>query len=569
MKAEACSKTITLQLREAVNRLEAYVSSRGKDTTSIVSRTLASMHSLLASHIGIKKNGKDLKCVGSIDEISEIGRAVEFILRQRLLIQKLKHGTSEERALAESFTRTIEAYNQSRDIRIHRHGMDIFGFGFFSDWRDATSVPPKITLPRHKTIKQCYPANTSQDTTLHQSLSSTAIASAAVLLRQQSIELFWMKALRLLEGFGIAIDSMVRAQVRQTPISASVQQDGLTCTLTQTLHVFPWQTVVIAGKSELDPKTSSIGNLFSASFKLRSESIHTGFPHPSQRAGWTLASELIPEHPQRVDLLNVIADLFRRKELAVDDLESEGRFLKSAKALFLEKTKLFQTHIKEMVSLHEQLTMTLLRAAPQTIVPLDAETIVKRFYEQVVTHPAPYDWLSETHQTLKDLFISNPRRALLEAILNGKSTGFGSRQPEDRYHACQQFLEDVIKDAHNSAYHQSKTVKLNQEKIKFDFICCLGKILGNACINIILQYLSEDLIFPPPQLSSFESLVQAAAYQHLDDYLMELEHPPEDILNQMRGELLSDISLFSSQDIPAVSRALTLYFDNRFSSLTF
>ncbi|MEI8366061.1 MAG: hypothetical protein WCF65_06555 [Parachlamydiaceae bacterium] len=561
MKAHICSKDITLQLREAIDRLAAYVSKRNNIFFPSVSQTFASMQTLL-SPLGLEQ--REFKTQYPHDKVS---LAVEFILRQRFFIEKLKQGTQEEQELAASLTQTIKAYNQRRDERIHRKGMGIIGF--FSIERDAGkgAVPPKVTFSPNTTVKHYYPENTAPDTVCN-TLINTTKTSAPIVLPIQSIELFQMKVISLIESYaktyGITLNSDIRALIKNTPISANAQKDADTCTWTQTLNLFPGHTIIVMGDSALDPKTRSIGTLFPKTFRLSEELTQTGFPHPSQRAGWTLAYELIPGHPQRVDLLDQTADLFFRKARVIENMLSQGNFLKSAKALLAQKKQSFQVHREELLKLHRQLAFAILHAAPQSIVPKNAEVIVTRFYDILLTHPSSYDLLSKTHQTIINHFIIQPHHTLIEAILKGKATDFGSRHPTDRYHASQQLLDEAVTQACTAVADQSETAKL---PVNLDYIECFGTILGTASKNIILQYLSEDLIFQPPSLTSFESKVQAAAYRHLSDFLNEIENSPSDILELMRNEISADIALFDGNETPAVSIELSHYFQSRYASL--
>ena len=528
-----------VQLRKAIHQLESFVSSSNEDSlSSSVSRTVKLVLSLFQDDSKPKE---------------DVFHAVEIILRQRFYIRQLQEGTPEEKELAASFTRAIVAYNNALDERIHNKGIE----RFLKD--PQKKKPPKVTLPQDTTIQQCYPERASHDIIRNTFLNGTK-GTSPIGLPQEITALFRMKVISLLEGSGKVSPEEARIHIKEAPTPACTKMDNFQCLLTQTLNLFPGQVVTVTGVSDIDPRTHSIKKLYPETFRLHFESTQTGFPHPSQRAGWSLAYELLPNNPQRSDLLEKTAPLFIRKNNAVTDLLAQGRFLKSAKELLVQKKKYFQQHKNELISLHRELALTITDAAPKNLIREDAHTVISKFYETLDNHPTPYEWLSGTHYTLKELCITKPYQKLLESIIKGKSTAFGSPNAHDRYNLAKDILDLSLNEINYDGSFN--------EKVRADYVACLGSIFGNASKNIILQYLSEDLIFSPPLLTPFEKKVQASVYQHLHDFLHELESPPENIGDLMKKEILLDITLFKEQSkMLPIPEELARYFDLRYASL--
>ena len=573
MDKTAPTKESTDQLREAIRKLEAYSLKADKAAgASSVAKTMALVRSKFSTNFNFspKKPHSHQRHPPGKDEVL---RAVELVNSKRLFIETLKKGNPTEQELAESFTKSIAAYNASCDKRIQSCiGSNGIARFFSLDTKDAKEVPPKIALPQKITVQHHYP----EECATRISHASTENTFASVPMSKQSAELFHMKALSLLERYGIATNPEARDLVKHSPIHASIADDDTTCTLKQTLNLFPGQTVVVMGRSALDPKTLSISSLFPETFCLTLKSTQTGFPHPSQRTGWALTHQLLPDSPQRVDLLHMVATLFSRKGQAVANLLPQSSLLKKAKTLRTYKGLCFQQHREELLNMHKTLAQSIVQAAPATLHPKDAEQTITKFFDALRSHPNPFEWLTETYHLLRECFIVKPHQTLLEAILRGKSTDLGSKFPLTRYHEAKRVLDQAFDAAVNEITQHTGSAKLTNEKIKFAFIHCMGTLLGHASKAIILQYLSEDLVYPPPSLTPFENAVQAAAYTHLYDFLNELEmtlgpdyaHSQQAIFEILKKEISTDIRLFQNNEPLVITQELSSYFQQRYESLS-
>lgn len=569
----------TDQLNEAVSKLEAYAQG-AKVSLPSVSRTIAMMRSLFLASFGMTpKRRKHEQRSSNHDAVLS---AVETINRHRFYIEKLKDGSKAEKELAASLTQKIDTYNKCCDTRL-QEGI-VKGKGLtrlLLRKTEEPAIPPKISLPQKITAQKHYPENLSQEIrSCDESLNATeeVINSGLVSIPKQSAELFQMKTLSLLERYGIASNPEARATVKISPIHASADSKGSKYTLTQTLTLFPGQTVVVKASSMLDPQSQTIVKLFPETFCLSIESTQTGFPHPSQRSGWALSHQLLPENPQRIDLLSLSAKIFRRRARAISGLhqpgDQPGALINKAKRRLSEKKKCFQENREKLIDLHRQLSLKIARVAPESQSgPL--EGIIANFYDALASHPHPYECLVETNDEIRSFFFAKPHEKLIMAILHGKSTTLNHKNPYKRYEAARRILEEEQILACEEVFRKNQIERPSDCRGRFEYVIHFGKLIGSASINVMLQYFSEDLVYPPPVLSRFESMIQAAAFNHLDGFLKELEMEEEvaveegiAVLEQLQGDILDDIAIF---DTPSHQFPLCVemkdYFEARYSSL--
>lgn len=556
----------TAKLNEAINKLEDYSLQQIKSAEeSSVSKTIKLVRSILIRPFDTRP--KKHKHQRIPPDKHEVMTAIEFINRNRLFIEKLKQGTPDEQELAEKYTKAINNYNENCDKRIQgciRNKGRIANF-FSKDKRKEPDLPRIAMLKR--TSQRGYPENPACK--VLQKLYSNSETKIPV--SRQLSEMFQMKAIILLENSGIVSRQEARTFVKNSPIYTNLEKSGTMCTHTQALSIFPG--LVIKGNSSLDPKTQLIDKLLPESFTLSlGELTQTSFPHPSQRAGWTLSSHLIPDAPQRTDLLGNAAKLFQQRNQSIASLQQRD-LLKHAKNLFSLKKKAFEEHSQEMIEMHETLATAILKAAGAD---QDSFQTVGRFYNFLRTHAHPYDVINETSQAIREHFMTKPHQTLLDAIIKGKSTDLGKDVPELRYNAAKAILDQAVDSAQNDYHPSHHDVENLDERIKSAYIGCMGTLLGKASKSIFLQYLSEDLIFSPPTLSPFEKQVQNAAYLHLKDFLDELSMPLgadstkniEMMYQLLKKQLWTDIDVFNSKNTPTIPKELAHYFQQRYASLS-
>lgn len=555
---DSSTQILSAKLQDAMCRLEAYSKKAcEKQSASPLRKTI----SLFKSLIFDKKR-----------EQIEILQAIDIISRERLFIQKLKEGTQAERNLADALTKTIETYNNSHDCYQENQHNQLPSF-FLKFEHPPSCHLPKIDLPQEKSLKFHYPgiscqinSNLEKSIRLKHKAAPFIKSSSTIQLSKQIAELFQMKALALLERYGIATNFEARNLVKNSPIITTIESETSTCTLTQQLLLFPGQTIVVMGSSELNLKTQTIHRLFPETFYISLESAQTGFPHPSQRSGWALANQLLPESPQRPDLLCILSQFFERKKSVTMALLPHSRLLDKAKHLLKLKKCLFETHKNELIELHREFALTLLQTAPSSQKRSDSLTSIIQFYDSLYHLSNPFDLLSDAHLKMRDLFICRPHKALLEAITE-------TSQPFQQKHQGMSY--EIAKNILQNAFNLEAVSTPSYCSITWNYIACLGCLLGTSTNQIILQYLSEDLLYAPPILNSFEQKIQSAAYKQAEDFINELhmELSPDKQTNlqwmyqKLKTNILNDIAILNAEEHPPISVELAHYFLSRHQSL--
>lgn len=567
------SPSATSDLENAIRKLEEF----SREQTEMLSCSVSPLQKTIALFRSLIHEKKRPKEAFKIDQ-QEVLQAVETVNRERLFIQKLKSGTPTERKLADSLTKAIEAYNTSRDFHClnPKSPNKSLGKFFLKKECPASFVDlPKIDLPQQATVEFHYPERPASDGLKHNSLKSESLSS--IHLSKQSSELFQMKALALLERYGIASNSEARTLVKSSPILTSPESDASKCTLAQTLTLFPGQTIVVMGSSELNPKTQSINKLFPETFSISLESTQTGFPHPSQRTGWALANQLLPESPQRLDLLGNLSQLFHRKKRVIADLLPQGVLIGKAKKLLKLKKHVFERNKCELIALHKQLALALLQAVPYCS-NISVEP-VSFFFDELLNHSSSFDLLADANQCIRDRFIAMPHQCLMDAVMNEHPCQKPSAHSNMSIESAKAILINAIDHAKNEvALSRVKAANSPYEMRKLDYVGCLGPILGSAATQIILQYLSEDLLFAPPHLNLFERKIQTMAYQHVTDFLDELDislspnkiDAEDQILASLKEKIANDILLVNQNEEADLSLtdAIATYFHKRYTHLT-
>lgn len=561
---------VTSDLENAIQKLKEYSRQQAEERRiSPLQKTITLFRSLI---LDIKLPQKN-----SIVDRNEILQAIETVNRERLRIQKLKSGNPAERKLADSLTKAIETYNTCHENHIRKipnQNKSLSNFFSNNTYPRRAFELPKIDLPQQFTVEYHYPDKTVSEKHKHKISNLKSQIPSSIHLSKQSSEMFQMKALALLERYGIASNSEARSSVKSSPILTAIDLNDSKCILAQTLSLFPGQTIVVMGSSELNLKTQSICKLFPETFSISLESTQTGFPHPSQRTGWALSNQLLPEYPQRIDLLQNLASVFQRKKQAMIDLLPSGNLISKAKKLLKLKKQAFGMHKIELLELHKKLALIILQTAPRADQNDEAVAIVSLYFDELARHHSPFEAFSEANQSIRDTFIAKPHQLLLDAALKGNFSDLGVDCSSVAYNAANQLLGNGFEDALHEYKILYQKASTEYEKRKLDYICCLGKVLGMAARQIILQYMSEDLFFEPPELTPFQKKIQAAAYMHVEEFLKELdfEFDADQTNNQnhiylgLKAKILSDIDQFIGKNSLALPNELAAYYAQRHRS---
>lgn len=525
-------QSIAAELQEAVAKLNAFSKRPSiKTAPSPISKTKALMRSFLSG-----ENPED----GLLLNENAVLEAVDIIQRRRLFLPRLEQGSLAEQKIAQAVKLAVEMYNPSREV-INKPTKGIKKI--FSKEKKYYSPLPKIDLLRMPSVK----ISSSERDVL-------TGAQTGIALSKQSIELFQMKVLALLEKHEIASNCEARDIVKRSPIHTVVKKDSSTCTLTQTLSLFPGQTITVMGVSALDIKNHRVSKLYPESFSLSIELMESDIPHAIQYSGWAMPSQLLPESPQRIDLLKHSSTVFVDKKRLVANLVPKNLLLEKAKKMMRLKTEAFALHRRELLDLHARFMHAFVQCGSTTM-PSQANEIIQRFYQELVLSSSSFETLSSIHQHVCSHFVAKPHQKLLEMIY---CTDLIQTPPEQRYYIAHTVLCTV--DAITGHYPQHV----------LDYMNLIGPILGRASASIILQYLSEDLAFAPPQLTLFEKRLQAMAYQQMKNFIDELnqslESNPEACLKQiverLRDFISADIAFLNSE-VLTIPDELEAYFEKR------
>lgn len=498
----------------AAARLEAFAQlAIKKQGRSALTKTVGLMRKLLKRALRWKSDSSK----------TELMCAIETINKHRIDIRSFNV------LVASSIRNAIDSYNQS--LNHAKNGGDSLRLPHINI--------PRISLPmvRH------FPGSQ----VVHQA-TSPMISYAAINttpLPEQTADLFRMKVLSLLNRYEIATNPQARYAVIKSPITTTANDRF--CLLTQTVKVFPWETVTVQGASELDPFTQTISRLFPETFSVSLVSEQTAYPHPTQRAGWVLSEYLIPELPQRLDLLPAHASLFSGRKELLEQLLAGKEVNQVAKKLFRIKQRVFQSYIQEFAFLHEKLAQAVFCAGGAS----SFET--KSFFACAQQEANSFDFIGDTYQQIREIWMKQPYQKVVEE----------QQKPElieASFKASHEEIEaDLIRDIEEA--------ESEKQRIQLEWILNYGSLVGKASVPIMLQHLSEDFDFEPPKLTHFQTQLQTVACRHLADYMTELNQPEFDdtkMYQAMKRQLTVDCETFQRKEKSRVAADLEGYFALRY-----
>ncbi|MEM1282667.1 MAG: hypothetical protein AAGG81_03855 [Chlamydiota bacterium] len=502
---------------------------------------------------------------------SELIKALETIKNHYHLIEKLKKGTKEEKKLAKLAVESIKSYNAHIDSNAPS-----------PKWSDKITrflaSHALVTLPQLEAKKLHLPFSATtnlkskrqtvdklQDafSKLACSLDSTKELTSKNKITTQELDLFRMKAITLLRDHKLKVK---RETVQKAPIKLlSEDLDEGSISLFQTITPFPGETIELKGKFKRNPDNAQRPIPLSDTFHLTTSSTQTGFPHPSQYHGWSLAVQLIPVCPHHLDnMIHFSAIQEKRKELA-NTLLPMGSHNIHGKHLLKLKKEAFEAGKVELIPLHQTLSETIVQRSLCENCPTEPIT---HFFELLMSLPYAYDYLSETHAITNEKYIKIPYIQLNEALLLTPEN-FTNRED------TQEFLIEKISEQEEKLSHELDQAKTDFEKITLRYIKLIGKALVNGTIPIILQELSENLTFAPPLLDEFSRRLQHSAYKQLTTFLDELSKKlpcVEEMENHLKTLIHEDIALFKGEttdeeeNISLILNELETYYNQRYFS---
>lgn len=501
----------------------------------------------------------------------ELTKALETIKNHYHLIEKLKRGTKEEKKLAKLAVESIKSYNEHIESNAPSPRWSDKITGFLSSQQlntPPTIKPKKIQLPfsattNVKTKRQTVDKLQHAFSKLACTLDSPSETKRKRKITTQEIDLFRMKAITLLRDHKLKVK---RETVQKTPIVLlSEDPEKGIVSLFQTITPFPGETIELKGKFKRNPDNFERPIPMSDSFHLTTSSTQTGFPHPSQHHGWSLAVQLIPVCPHRLDLMTHFSALQERRKEVANTLLPMGSHNKHGKELLKLKKEAFDIGKNELLSLHQALSETIVKHSLCESYPLEPIT---HYFDLLSTLPYAYDYLSETNAIINEKFIKIPYNQLQEERLSSPEE-FKSREK------TKAFLIQKVKEQEEKLNNDIELANTDFEKHTLHYIQLMGKAFTQGTVPIFLQELSENLSFAPPLLDEFSRQLQHSAYKQLVIFLDDLgANLPtiEQIHRRFNDLLLEDIALFKGEttdedeEISPILNELEAYYNQRYYS---
>lgn len=565
------------QTKEVLHVQHLDVQNGGVNASSTTSNLFKKTMNFIASAFSDKVREMQIKKHACVQ--NEIIGAIKVVTSNYLfIVDKLKNGNQAQKKLAASALAAINRYNeaivQARkqppkwSKRIVKFLYDRIGISIDDQpTRTVIELPSPILIHNEfskkiepsKKITQKFDSPSTAASTQKISFFIKKQNEIGVKISKQEEDAFRMKAIALLHSYGNPFPSLSDEQraIRVTPIQA-IAENSETVTLFQKYTTYPGETFEVQGSFKRARQSSCSSIPIPESFHLSSKSVQTGFPHPSQRAGWALADQLIPIMPQKLDRLLILQPIYQRKHEIAKALLPNGNLIAKAKELLKLKRLSFEEHKKENLEAHYRLNKAIVQAAitSNQTVPLIVDHTIDRYFALLEQKPNAFDYLCETQQTLIESFIGQPYEKLKNDWLEHSHPELTHADSHMRCQAALNSLEKEFQKVLEQVQEQHKQLTTEEELSTLDYILCMGQILSKPCQVIILQHFSEIIGFTAPTLKDFEKKIQLAVYKQLKEFLEEFDlidinQTEDQNRNQLdlhlKKQVESDIAIFQAQ----------------------
>ncbi len=529
----------TNELEDAVKTLDEFNKLNEQVEEGSLQKTMHLMHDFFAARFS---DNKDEIAKKHQDDASKILKAIDVLKSSFIFFEKLLTGSLSQQKLVSSALAVIDRFNTIIE-KAHHYNSSLKSRidAFFAEKNGSLLAkdlgrihfPPLASIQREFSDKDKTEESLSKKFTLHHHSPSITTSSKKItslsqivapltpmphhdlpMLNKQSLELFRMKAIALIEKHELLSNSEARTAVLKAQLHVALEITGsynaVSCACT--LNPFPGQVLHIKGLFEKDPHSTSFSIPNSKSFHLSFISTQTGFPDPRQHTGWALA-DVVPSFPHQLDSLPYFKPLYERKQTLARQLRTETKFIQYAKQMINLKREAFQKDLEILIPLHRQLCQCMALIAPAEIIPINIEIIFDQFFNRLKHVNVPFDYLSETYGIINETFVLKPLEKLQRAWLDHHSETFSP----------QTYLENEILQAQQELQIQQKYAQSDLEKCTIDFIIAFGNIIGNGSAAIQLQQLSESMNFAPPALNTFQQKIQGMMYKQLEAFLDDFE----------------------------------------------
>lgn len=494
----------------------------------------------------------------------EILRSIEVLKKHYRIIQRLKEGTTEEQKWAAKTIDAIQSYNTLLlRLRQKPKNTAAFLFRFFIEHGELTIIDDEllhnlVEIPSAIFIR--FDSMGKEEGGMEK-ITSDLQAGKFVSYNEIERDIFTMRAISLAKSsLPQDITKDLNQTILRTPILAQqTEEEGNASVISmrQVLTPFPGEEITVQGRITRN-STSPVPIVpDTASFRVSTIASQTGFPHPSQYAGWALSNALTPLQILRIDLVPLFHSLFNVKKHLAASLLPGGRLNAKAKELLKKKKEVFDENREELLPLHAELSEAILGKSTIT------------FHEMVLNHPSPFDYLSQTHHFINKRFIEKPHSRLEKGWYEEHLPGLLDKERKTRFIATQELMKEELLSSLQEIGKKKLENLSGLEKATLEFAAMQGKVLGEAGIAINLQYFSEIIGFRPPLLTDLEQLLQTSVFRQIFLFEKELQSDPtkDEILSNLLHYLKGEIALFKGAELPetAISEELERYYLSRFS----
>lgn len=591
------------ELQLAIENLEEFANQNENSSIPIVLNLDVQNNHIISSEKSKLQEKIDLSCrfisglfssskpdIKRLEVQKTLLQSIEFLKTHYRLIEKLKHGTESDQELASWALKAINRYNdliqksktkpKNLTSRVARFVYEQSGVTVDEELTNHPIVLPRFFSVQFSSTSSPQIATTQKVASLFGPIPDKNTPSIPT---KHEVDALHMKAITLLRNhdFPVSLRTTLKSYLNESPINATIcepaanseSSDMSIVSLEQTINPFPGEVITLQGLFKRDTKSRVPSVPIPDSFHVSTKAFQTGFPHPLQHTGWSLADQFIPASALRLSDLPLFEKVYLQKTLTAQELLPEGKFNDKAKQILKIKKRIFEENCQEFLIQHELIFKALVQAAQDPdLTYAYAEPIITCFYEKLKTHPKPFEHISHIHHLINELFIAGPYNFLQEAWINGDLKAENIGDAKDNYFSALNILErEMIKIKDDLLQQKLET------KEELDYLLTVGSLIAIAGKAIILQQLSETMGYPPPLLNNFEKKIQTCTFKHQLAFFEELSLDPQDpeiksrLEEMTRKQLREEYVLFRAEssesfdDLPVkISNELEVYYNSRF-----
>ena len=590
-KSNIVRGNIMILLDVAINNLDTITQIAEKKTPTLLNINVEGNHLLIArkkhSFFYLLFHRKEYE--RKRREIRQVlFTSIEVLKKHYRLLQKMKRGNEEEQQWARHALDSINQYNALL-VKCRKPPKTFFeklkrSFYTHTGLLLIDTELKKVLIEIPSEIFVRFDTLGDQEHKTMEQIATDLKKGKLVEFSKTERDIFFMRAITLSKKTALPTKLSVDLthMIQSAPITATETEGDTSASvisMVQMLTPFPGEIVTVQGQFKRD-ETSPVPSVPDPkSFRVSTIVTQTGFPHPSQYAGWALSNAIIPGNPLRLDLLSHFQAILKIKKQVAADLLPGERLNVKAKELLALKKEAFNENAEIMIPLHQQLTQTLFNRAPYNeLKDKNSQAVLDAFYEQVSSHPSPFDYISQTHHLINKYFIEYPFEKLVQEWHDLENPALHEGAGKERYKASLAILEEALSLSCDEIALQLKQPQTKIELATLNFILEQGHLLGKGATALYLQHFSEKIGFPPPLLKNFELLLQTSGIRQVLAFQKELElvMPPQKeerkrlLFKKMERYLKEEIALFRDEgeyeeSTSKIAYELERYFNSRYN----